>query len=155
MRSTDRAAAQRIIDDVAHEGRRRDAQDLMVLVAGITGEEPKVWNANTIGYGQYHYRYKTGQEGDFFTVGFSPKKDRITLYIMSGLRGFDDILDRLGPHTTGKSTVHLKRLGDVDRTVLAELITECVAHVEVVERSMGAIPRMSDIPPRTPPDIVD
>ena len=155
MRSTDRAAAQRIIDDVAHEGRRRDAQELIVLIAGITGEEPKVWNANTIGYGQYHYRYKTGQEGDFFTVGFSPKKDRITLYIMSGLRGFDDILDRLGPHTTGKSTVHLKRLGDVDRTVLAELIAESVAHVEAVERSKGAIPRMSDIPPRTPPDVVD
>ncbi|MDH5294371.1 MAG: DUF1801 domain-containing protein, partial [Acidimicrobiia bacterium] len=116
MRSAGRAAAQRIIDDVTHEGRRRDAEELMAFIADITGEEPKVWNAKNIGYGQYHYRYKTGQEGDFFTIGFSPRKDRITLYVMSGLRGFDDILDRLGPHTTGKSTVHLKRLGDVDRT---------------------------------------
>jgi hypothetical protein len=114
-----------------------------------------VLNANPIGYGQYHYRYESGQEGDFFTVGFSPRKDRITLYVMSGLRGFDDILDRLGPHTTGKSTVHLKRIGDVDRTVLAELITACVAHVEAVERSLGAIPRMGDIPIREPSDVVD
>jgi hypothetical protein len=155
MTSTDRAAAQRVIDDVAHEGRRRDAEELMAFIAEITGEEPKVWNANTIGYGQYHYRYKTGQEGDFFTVGFSPRKDRITLYVMSGLRGFDDILDRLGAHKTGKSTVYLNRLGDVDRVVLAELISECVAHIEAVERSMGAIPRMSDIPPRTPPVVGD
>ena len=152
MSGSDRAAVQRVIDDVAHEGRRRDAQELTALMAELTGEEPRVWNADTIGYGQYHYRYASGQEGDFFTVGFSPRNDRITLYIMSGLRGFDDILDRLGQHTTGKSTVHLKRLDDVDRTVLAELISECVAHVEAVERSMGAIPRMSDIPPRTPPD---
>lgn len=155
MSGTDRSAAQRLIDDVAHVGRRRDAEELMEFIADITGEEPKVWNSNTIGYGQYHYRYKTGQEGDSFTVGFSPRKDRITLYVMSGLRGFGDILDRLGRHTTGKSTIHLRSLGDVDRTVLAELIRACVAHVEAVERSMGAIPRMSDIPPRTPPDVVD
>ena len=120
----------------------------MAFMAEHTGKEPRVWNDNTIGYGQYHYRYKSGQEGDFFTVGFSPRRDRITLYVMSGLKGFDDILERLGPHKTGKSTVHLKRLGDVDRSVLAELITECVAHVAAVERSMGAIPRMSEIPPR-------
>ncbi len=155
MSSIDRAAAQRVIDDVTHDGRRRDAEELMAFIADVTGEEPRVWNANTIGYGQYHYRYKTGQEGDFFTVGFSPRKDRITLYIMSGLRGFDDILDRLGPHIVGKSTVHLKRLDDVDRTILAELINECVAHVKAVERSMGAIPRMNDIPPRKPPNVVD
>lgn len=126
----------------------------MALFVEATGEEPKVWNANTIGFGQYHYRYKSGQEGDFLTAGFAPRNDRLTLYIMSGLRGFDDILERLGPHTTGKSTVHIKRLDDIDRTVLAELVTECVAHVRFVERSLGAIPRMSDIPPRQPPDSV-
>lgn len=120
-------------------------------MAQVTGEMPRVWSAGTIGFGQYHYRYASGQEGDFFTVGFAPKKDRITLYLMSGLRGFGDILDRLGPHTAGKSTVHLKRLDDVDRKVLAELISECVAHVAIVERMMGAIPRMSEIPPREPP----
>lgn len=155
MSSSDRAAVQRLIDDVAHEGRRRDASELMALIAEITGEEPRVWNDDTIGYGQYHYRYRTGQEGVFFIVGFSPRKDRITLYIMSGLKGFNDILDRLGEHTTGKSTVHLKRIDDVDRTVLTELIAECVSHIEAVEQSMGAIPRMSDIPPRSPPDLAD
>ena len=139
---------QEVVDGVAHAGRRADADALVALMVEVTGEEPRVWSAGTIGFGRYHYRYTTGQEGDFFKVGFAPRKDRITLYIMSGLRGFEDILERLGPHQASKSTVHLKRLGDVDRDVLAELIEECVAHLDAVETSMGAIPRMSDIPPR-------
>lgn len=144
-------AVQEVIDSVAHEGRRTDAAELVDLMTQITGEEPKVWSSGTIGFGQYHYRYiKTGQEGDFFDVGFAPRKDKITLYIMSGLRGFDDILDRLGPHQASKSTVHIKRLGDIDRAALVDLITECVAHIRKVEQDMGAIPRMSDIPPREP-----
>ncbi len=150
MSEADRQAVLDVISEITNGPRKADASDLLDLMAEATGEEPRVWSANTIGFGRYHYRYETGQEGDFFTVGFSPRKDRLTLYIMSGLRGFEDILERLGPHTAGKSTVHLKRLDDVDRSALTELISECVNHVESVEQSMGAIPRMSDIPPRQP-----
>lgn len=150
MKGSDRDAALAVIAEVADERRRIDASDLLELMARVTGEEPRVWSANTIGFGEYHYRYGTGQEGEFFTLGFSPRKDRLTLYLMSGLRGFEDILERLGPHTAGKSTVHIKRLDQVDRTALTELISECVRHVEWVEKEMGAIPRMSDIPPRQP-----
>ena len=148
MDDAERAAVQAVIDDVADERRRKDAAALLALMTEVTGHKPRVWSANTIGFGQYHYRYKTGQEGDFFTVGFSPRKDRLTLYIMSGLRGFEDILDRLGPHQASKSTVHVKRLADLDQEALQELISECVRHVAKVERDMGAIPRMSEIPPR-------
>lgn len=148
MTDSDRRAAVGLVEAVGDGRRRADVSDLLDLMSEVTGEEPKVWGSNTIGYGRYHYRYATGQEGDFFTVGFSPRKDRLTLYIMSGLRGFEDILGRLGPHRAGKSTVHLKRLDDVDRGVLIELIEECVKHVRRVEESLGAIPRMSDIPPR-------
>lgn len=137
-----------MIDSVAHPERRADAAELVELMREATGYEPRVWNDDTIGFGQYHYRYDSGQEGDFFTVGFSPRKDRLTLYIMSGLLGFDDILDRLGPHKATKSAVHIKRLSDVDRRALNDLIAECVRHVERVERELGAIPRMSEIPPR-------
>jgi len=145
---SDPNAPRALIEAVADERRRENASDLLDLMREETGEEPRMWGSNTIGFGQYHYRYQTGQEGDFFTVGFSPRQDRLTLYIMSGLRGFEDILERLGPHRAGKSTVHVKRLDDVDRDVLIELISECVKHVAAVEESMGAIPRMSDIPPR-------
>lgn len=150
MADSDRSAAEALVETVTDSRMRTDASDLLKLMTEVTGEEPRVWGSNTIGFGQYHYRYKTGQEGDFFKVGFSPRKDRLTLYIMSGLPGFEDILERLGPHRTGKSTVHLKRLEDADREVLVELIKECVAHLDGVEESMGAIPRMSEIPPRNP-----
>ena len=150
MMDSDRKAAKALIEVITDERNREEASDLLDLMSTATGEEPRVWGSDTIGFGQYHYRYRTGQEGDFFTVGFSPRKDRLTLYIMSGLRGFEDLLARLGPHKAGKSTVHLKRLEDADRSVLIELIEECVAHVKMVERTMGAIPRMSDIPPREP-----
>lgn len=151
MQTPDQAAVLALVDAVENVQRRTDARDLLELMSSTTGQAPKVWGSATIGFGQYHYRYKTGQEGDFFTVGFSPRKDRLTLYLMSGLRGFEDLLERLGPHKAGKSTVHLKRLDDVDRKVLIELIEECVTHVDMVETMMGAIPRMSDIPPREPP----
>ena len=148
MTDSDRQAVTELVDAVADERRRTDASNLLDLMRAVTGEKPAVWGSNTVGFGRYHYRYTTGQEGDFFTVGFSPRKDRLTLYLMSGLRGFEDILERLGPHRAGKSTVHLKSLDDVEQSVLIELIEECVEHVRRVEQALGAIPRMSDIPPR-------
>ena len=137
-----------IIDAVPHAGRRADAATLVEIMSAVTGAEPQVWSGGTIGFGRYHYRYTSGQEGDFFQIGLAPRKDRLTLYVMSGLRGFEDILDKLGPHDASKSTVHLKSLEGIDRAALAELITECVRHLESVEAGLGAIPRMSDIPPR-------
>ena len=148
MTDSDRRAVRELLDSIADPAKRADAADLLELMSEATGAEPELWGSDTIGFGRYHYRYRTGQEGDFFPIGFSPRTDRLTLYVMSGLRGFEDILERLGPHRAGKSTVHLKRLEDVDREVLIELITACVVHVEAVEKSMGAIPRMSEIPPR-------
>lgn len=150
MGEADLQTVQAVIDSVANEQRRQDASELLELMAEVTGFDAQLSGSNTIGFGQYHYRYKTGQEGDFFIVGFSPRKDRITLYTMSGLRGFEDILERLGKHQASKSTVHFKRLADLDRAALVDLISECVKHVEAVEKEMGAIPRMSDIPPRKP-----
>jgi hypothetical protein len=145
---TEQETVQEVISAVGHAGRREDAVELLALLGEITGAEPRVWSAGTIGFGQYHYRYASGQEGDFFDVGFAPRKDKITLYIMSGLRGFDDILERLGTHQASKSTVHIKRLADVDRAALSDLVAECVRHLRAVEADMGAIPRMSEIPPR-------
>lgn len=138
------------LESIDHDGRSQDAATVIELMREVTGEEPVIWSAGTIGFGRYHYRYKTGQEGDFFKIGFAPRKDKLTLYVMSGLRGFEDILERLGPHTPTKSAVHLKSLEGIDRAALAELMSECVRHLEWVEHELGSIPRMSEIPPRRP-----
>ncbi len=145
---SDSEAVREVIDAVSHAGRRADATTLVEIMAEVTGEPARVWSAGTVGFGQYHYRYASGQEGDFFQIGLAPRKDRLTLYVMSGLRGFEDVLERLGPHTSSKSTVQLKSLEGVDRAALVELISECVRHLEAVEAELGTIPRMSEIPPR-------
>jgi hypothetical protein len=124
---------------------------LVDLIKEATSLEPVIWKAKTIGFGRYHYRYTSGQQGDFFQVGFSPGKQELTIYVMSGLRGFEDILKRLGKHRSSKSCVYIRHLSDVDRDVLTELVTECVSHLDAVEKSLGSIPRMSEIPPRSPP----
>lgn len=137
-----------LMGQIDNERVRADADELLTLMRRATGNEPRVWNSEMIGFGSYHYRYSTGQEGDFFDVGFAPRKNHLTVYVMSGLRGFDDLLDRLGPHRATKSALHLKSLEHIDVSALEELIRECVLHLRRVEEDLGAIPRMSEIPPR-------
>lgn len=140
-----------LLGAISSKKRREDAGELVRLLRDVTGHEPKVWNNNTIGFGKYHYRYASGQEGDFFDIGLAPRKTHLTLYIMSGLRGFEDILERLGRHEASKSTIHIKSLEDIDTEVLEELIAESIDHIRKVESELGAIPRMSEIPPRELP----
>lgn len=114
----------------------------------VTDEVPVLWGRNMIGYGSYHYRYKTGQEGDFVKIGFTPRENGTIIDVMSGLRGFEHILARLGNHTASKSTVKFGWLHDIDRSALEKLVGESVAHLDSVTNELGSIPRMSDIPPR-------
>ncbi|MDH3464168.1 MAG: DUF1801 domain-containing protein, partial [Acidimicrobiia bacterium] len=109
------------IESIDDESRRDDTRKLVELVSGATNLVPQMWGNDTIGFGRYHYRYESGRDGDFFSLGLSPRKRSITLYIMSGLRGFEDILDRLGPHRSSKSCVYLNRLADVDSDALVDL----------------------------------
>lgn len=82
-----------------------------------------------VGFGHYHYRYESGREGDWFLTGFSPRKQSLTLYIMSGFRGYPSLMKRLGKYTTGRSCLYLRRLQDVDLEVLTDLIESSVEHL--------------------------
>ena len=111
--------------------RRRDAATVKDLMAEVTGEKPEMWGQSIVGYGPFRYRPKSGgAEHEWFKVGFSPRKQSLTLYIMDGFGEYDELLSRLGPHSTGKSCLYIKDLEKVDIDVLAELITRSVAHVE-------------------------
>jgi len=81
-----------------------------------------MWGASIVGYGRYHYRYKSGREGDFLATGFSPRKTALSVYIMPGYADFGDILSRLGKHKLGKSCLYVNKLADIDLDVLSELI---------------------------------
>ena len=88
-----------------------------------------VLGSSIVGYGERHLVYESGRELDWFEIGFSPRKASTTLYITEGFDGYDELLGRLGNHTTGKSCLYIKRLDDVDRDVLKELVTRSVSHL--------------------------
>ena len=102
--------------------RRQDAKTLLGFFTEVTGFQPRMWGPSIIGYGRYHYVYASGRSGDFLATGFSPRKARLSLYIMPGYQDYADILERLGKHKLGKSCLYLNNLDDVDMNVLAELV---------------------------------
>jgi len=85
---------------------------------------------NIIGFGSYHFKYASGREGDWFVIGFSPRRQNLMLYIMSGFDQYDQLLNKLGKYSTGKSCLYVKKVEDVDMDVLDELVKCSVEHVE-------------------------
>jgi hypothetical protein len=114
------------LDSIPDDRRRQDGRAILKLMKEITGEEPQMWGSSIVGFGNYHYRYASGREGDWFKTGFSPRKQSLTLYIMSGFEGHEDLLARLGRHKTGKGCLYVNRLEDVDQEVLRELIRRSI-----------------------------
>lgn len=110
------------IASVEHPVRRADAQTLDLLFREVTGWTPRMWGPSLIGYGQYHYSYASGREGDFLATGFSPRKASLSVYVMPGYQDYDEILAQLGKHKTGKSCLYITKLADVDLGVLRKLI---------------------------------
>ena len=90
----------------------------------LSGAPAKMWGESMIGFGTYHYVYDSGREGDWFEVGFAPRKQNLVVYIMPGFSTYDDLLSQLGKYKTGKSCLYIKKLSEVNREVLRELIAQ-------------------------------
>jgi hypothetical protein len=114
------------IDAVDHPGKREDGKALDALFRRATGEAPRMWGPTIVGYGQYHYRYDSGHEGDICRVGFSPRKAKHSLYLMCGSpkeeAEFAPLLARLGKHSRGKGCLYVNKLADIDLGVLEEMV---------------------------------
>ncbi len=122
-------SVEQFLKQVADEGRRRDCRKVLQMMKRITKSKPTMWGPSMVGFGKYQYKYATGREGEWFITGFSPRKPNLTLYIMSGFKGYDTLLKKLGKHKTGKSCLYIKSLDDVDLKVLEKLISESVRHI--------------------------
>ncbi|MEX1275619.1 MAG: DUF1801 domain-containing protein [Bacteroidota bacterium] len=109
--------------------KRKDSETIIAMMKRITKSKPSMWGPSIIGFGTYKYRYPDGREMDWPITGFSPRKQNLVLYIMSGLHRHEKLLRRLGKHSTGKSCLYVKRLSDVDLAVLEELIEAGVKRV--------------------------
>jgi hypothetical protein len=114
------------LDGCTDEQRRADARVLARLMHKITGDKPTMWGPSIVGFGSYHYTYPSGREGDAPVVGFSPRQAANVLYGTIGCDGAEDLLAKLGKHTTGKGCLYIKRLADVDVKVLEALIEKAV-----------------------------
>jgi len=118
------ASVKRFIDAIADDGRRADCRALNRMMRRATGVRAKMWGDSIVGFGSYHYRYASGREGNWFIVGFAPRKQALTIYIMPGYGAYDHLMDGLGRYRTGKSCLYLKRLEDVDQDRLERLIAQ-------------------------------
>ena len=118
------ASVEGFLNKVEDEQKRKDSFEIVQMMKQATKEEPKMWGPAIIGFGSYHYKYESGREGDMPIIGFSPRKQNLTLYVGLGDDSENPLLKKLGKHTTGKVCLYIKKLADVDRTVLQELINE-------------------------------
>ena len=109
--------------------KRADARKVAAMMRRATGKRARMWGSSIVGYGSYHYKYASGREGEFMLTGYSPRKNALTVYIMPGFSGFKSLMPRLGKYKTGKSCLYIKRLSDVDESVLEKLIDESVKHM--------------------------
>ena len=108
------------------EQKQQDSFELLKLMQDITGFEPKMWGPSIIGFGSYHYKYKSGHEGDAPLVGFSPRKNEFSLYVFTGLEEHEHWLQNLGKFRKGKSCIYVKKLSDINQTELKKVITESI-----------------------------
>jgi hypothetical protein len=124
-----KASAEKFLEGIKDEKKRQDCYQLLKIMKKATKAEPKMWGTSIIGFGDYHYTYASGREGDWFLTGFSPRVQNLTLYMMGG---FDqDTLKKLGKYKTGKGCLYINKLEDVDLKVLNELIAKSLRNAKV------------------------
>ena len=124
------ASVEKFLKSVKEKKKQEDSFRLLDIYAKVTGEVPKMWGSSIVGFGSYHYKYASGQEGDWMLTGFSPRKDNFSLYTMCGVEKFQRHLKNLGKHKTGKSCIYIKSLDDINENVLKSLIKDSVDYMK-------------------------
>lgn len=127
------ASVEDFLNSVENETRKADAIEVAATMARITGETPRMWGSSIVGFGDVHLKYESGREVDYFKVGLSPRKASLTLYVTAGFQQRQDLLAKLGKHTTGVGCLYIKDLAEVDRGVLEELIRASVKETEELQ----------------------
>ena len=117
-----KASVKKFIAGVDNKRRQADAHVLLEMFSEVTGLEPVMWGPSIIGYGEYHYKYDSGREGDFMAIGFSPRKASLSVYVGKKFDGADELYGKLGKHKRSKACLYINKLDDVDLDVLREIL---------------------------------
>src|ERR1700752_860972 len=126
-------SAKSFINSVEDPQKREDCFAIARLMEEATGFKPKMWGTSIVGFGSYHYKYASGQEGDWPLIGFSPRKQNLPIYIMAGFDQYDELMAKLGKHKTAKSCLYIKKLADLNISTLKKLIKESVKHMSKLQ----------------------
>ena len=108
----------------------KDCHVLIEMMQRISGHKPKMWNAGTIGFNTYHYKYDSGREGDGHMIGFYPRKGKTTVYLMDGTARYSGLLAKLGKHTTTGYCVYIKRLSDIELPILEQIVQQSYENIK-------------------------
>ena len=119
-----RKSVPKFIDGIKNKRRQEDSRTLLQLMKEVTSEEPRIWGVSIVGYGKYKYARKNGDKFEWFLTGFSPGSAHMTVYVMYDINQEAALLEKLGPHKTGKGCLYIKKLEDVDLKVLKQLIAK-------------------------------
>lgn len=128
--TTPTVSVKEFIASLDDEQSRIDSHTLIEMMQRISGHAPTLWNVGTIGFDSYHYKYDSGREGDSQTIGFYPRKGKITVYLMDGTVRYSELLSRLGKHTTSRVCIYIKRLSDIDLSILEQIVRQSYEYVK-------------------------
>lgn len=117
---------EQFLEKITDEQKKSDSYKIMEILSEVTAEEPVMWGDSIIGFGSYHYKYESGREGDWMLTGFSPRKQHLTVYLMTGFDNYDHLLEQLGKYKLGKSCLYFKKLEDIDVDVLRQLVKKSI-----------------------------
>ena len=121
-----KASVDDFLNSIEDEQKRADCFEIAKIMTQVTKEKPKMWGASIVGFGTYHYKGASGREGDWMLTGFSPRKQNLTLYLMGGFDMHKDLLKKLGKFKTSVGCLYIKKLDDVDKKILKQLVTQTV-----------------------------
>ena len=124
-----KASVKDFLQSLDNAEQRRDCEALRKMMQAATGKRAKMWGTSIVGFGQYHYKYDSGREGDHLLVGFAPRKQNTVIYIMPGFSHWPDLMANLGKYKTGKSCLYIKRLSDLNPEALKPLIERSVVYM--------------------------
>jgi hypothetical protein len=123
------ASVTAFLNSIEDNKKRSDCDAVVKMMRGATGNPARMWGTGIIGFGSYDYKYSSGRSGSWMLCGLSPRKNNLTIYIMSGFSGYADRMKKLGKFKTGKSCLYIKSLADVDKKELRALIDDSVRYM--------------------------
>lgn len=125
-----RANVKAFLEKVIPEKKKEDCFEILKIMEKVTGEKAVMWGPAIVGFGSHHYKYPSGREGDMCLTGFSPRKQNITLYVLSGFEEREDFIKKLGKCKASKGCIYINTLNDIDIKVLEQIIKKSVDHIK-------------------------